>query len=230
MSPARNNTIYYPLAALLALALYWLYPSADPHAPGTDNLNWRQPVQLDSAYPQLISPRRWPFDFTTFEGRFASRVGTDEAGRLELDPMLADTLEQTLLHLPENTSEEVLQRIVVLLRKSFPGSKGEQLAELFHNYAAYRREESRFQTPAAGGAKEALAALRNSIELQHKYLGSEAAERLYGERNALTTYLLSRREIREDSSLSPARKQERLDTLEREYQQRGLESEGPTHE
>lgn len=223
------------IVALSLTTLAWLYPEsviqAGGHWQSGDGMKqpWQQPGGLAESFPRPISSRQWSIDFDAIEQRFTD-VDIDESGELELDARVAESLKQTVLHLPDAMSNELLERIGLLFRKSFPGPKGEELASLFRNYWHYEQaleRQARERTAAVakekpkGGADINMG--RSDIAaLQKEYLGDTTAAKLYGKQNSISAYLSARRRIQNDSSLSDSAKQDGLAALEREYREKNL--------
>lgn len=220
--------------AIIALALTtlaWLYPGpvieASSHWQSGDGMKqtWQQPTALGENFPRPISSRQWPIDFEAIEQRFTD-VDIDDSGKLQLDARVAKSLKQTVLHLPDSMSDERLERVGLLFRKSFPGPKGEQLASLFRNYWHYEQALER-TAAAAKEAPEGNAGVNvdksDVTALQKQYLGDTNAAKLYGKQNTIAAYLSARRRIQKDASLSDSVKQDRLAALEREYHEQNLQ-------
>lgn len=234
LAQSKAKVFLIPLVASLATALWYLYPTEDVRQRAMsgfgdrsvpDDGEWLQPASVTTAYPQPISSTQWPIDFEIIESQF-SRFSVNEAGELPLNATMATALQQAFLQLPA-APEELLDRVAVLLRKSFPGQKGAQLSALFRNYARY--EQARSMSTAAdsqehsrGSADAAIAALNTSVELQYKFLGKQTALKLFGKQNAMTAYLLARRQVRADAALSQSDKQERLHALRQAYRDGGF--------
>lgn len=216
--------------AIMALALTtmaWLYPESVIQASGQlqsgDGMKqiWHQPAALSEKFSQPMSSRQWPIDFEAIEQRF-SDIDTDRSGQLELDARVAESLKQTVLHLPASISDELLERISLLFRKSFPGPKGEQLASLFRNYWDYEQALERAARKRREGSARVSMDSSEIAALQKKYLGDTTAAELYGKQNTISAYLSARRQIQNDAGLSDSVKQDRLAALEREYREQNL--------
>ncbi len=205
----RNVGRLLATAVLLAAVarLGWLYAAIEQpdHRPFSDDA-WLQPDTKPAHHVDPISAQRWPFDFAVIETDVA-RFLAHAANTPRPDETLARLFEQIVLDLPDDLDENSVERIGLLLQKSFPGAQGETLAALFPPLFRYRQalaaETDALQTTTAVDTLQfAQASLRAAQRLQVEHLGPTLATQLYANQNALTDYLLQRRQIREDATLS----------------------------
>lgn len=213
------------------VALWSLYPRGDIRqrnleAFASGGADWLQPRSVSDAYPLPISPQQWSFDFEGILTQLQT-LTVDESGDLHLDSRAATVLEQASLQLGAQAPEASLERASLLIRKSFPEESGDQLAHLFERYVQF--EGAKAQLAAAvseqhgrGSTRAAAVLLEGSIDLQRDHFGEDAADALYGRQNALADYLLRRRQIREDASLSESDKRTQLAELASRYRDNSM--------
>lgn len=215
------------IALLIATAGWQLFDYPQPVLSQGD---WHQPAAASRYHPEPMAPlhpkellsteattNRWTFNFAPLE----EQIATSLAGRrsLKLDDNLLRQFQSAFQALPTPLTSASLQRMELLLRKSFPEPAGGQLAQLigplYRYHLALETESLRLAERYPTGSFAASAALFEVSEnLQQRHFSPDQIQQLFGRANALSRYLLERRRVREDPDLSLEQKRVALRGLQ----------------
>jgi len=181
---------------------------------------WLQPdisADQDNVEQVLISSKRWQFDFSLVEEKFLL-IKIDQHGDLKVDEQLADILDLVCTLLPKTLDSENVQRVAILLEKMYPGGAGQQLAQVFYNFYHYRQALSETNVELLYFDDPSEAIFRREQQLQNQFLGEGLAKKLFAKKGRIKNYLLQRKLINQNDSLTLSEKQQQLSDLKNEFQ------------
>ncbi len=226
--PLSANQLSISALVLLVVTVWILCTQPRPSAGISGSDEWHQPEQLNLVYPVPISPQAWPFDFEPV-AKLLAKLQLDASGELLVNANTADTLQQITLAMTLALNDDELQRYVFLAAQELPGKAGQQLAELLLSYYHFKRAEQAAQLtlPNTADAAALLAKEQRITELKQRYLGRDTAYRLFGRRDALTLYLLARREVNENPGLTSTQRRQALKRLQAQFEQQQLKHNKP---
>jgi hypothetical protein len=154
------------------------------------------------------------------EGEAAlAQIAVDSQGIVQLDLATESALSKAYSDVPDDLTGRGAQRVWFIIRKTFPGPKGEQLVALLERYARYRSALP-LESVADGDSTAALERFESVKRLQAQYFGAEA-QQLFGEQNALTQYMLGLRRLEVEADLDRQARESRLRILQDELE-RGM--------
>lgn len=185
--------------------------------------DWQQPVAANTLFPDAISAQQWHFDYEAIENILAN-VQLSNTGELLINPGLVSILTKVIDSLPQDISEQALQRIGLLISKSFSHlphtakKLTDVLIKFYHlqyaenkDHSAENKDHSAEKNTQSTRGK--LKALLAEEALQNHYLGKDVASQLFGKQQDITRYLLERKIIKENSALSRQQKNQQLGAL-----------------
>lgn len=174
-----------------------------------ESLTWEQPIQLSTE--PLISPENYDIKFDSIE-KSLSKVQFNPDGSMVFNTNTAHALEAAFSHIADGISDQDLARIKMLISRIHPQYHTAQLADLTVNYRNYILAKFEFDKKLSRkkSLEEAERALEYDIKLKQKYLGQDVADALFGNKHAMTRYLIERRKVLADDSLSQNQKQAKL--------------------
>jgi len=136
-----------------------------------------------------------------------------EQGHLVISPEVRDLFEHFRTSLSKEGLDIIKGRLAQHLTQSLPPNAALQAWTLLEQYLALRIELA--ELPPHDGTVEGMRRLIDERQaLAQARLGMEAAEAFYGIEHRYEVYLLSRRAVQEDPSLSESDRQQRLALLE----------------
>jgi hypothetical protein len=185
--------------------------------------DWQQPVAANTLFPNIISAQQWHFDYESIEN-ILTNVELSNTGELLINPGLVNILTKVTNSLPPDMSEHALQRIGLLISKSFshlPHTEKKltdvlinfyhlQYAENTDHSVENKDHSAENNTQSTRGKLKALLA---EEARQNYYLGKNVASQLFGKQQGITRYLLERKVIKENSALSTQQKKRQLNAL-----------------
>lgn len=222
--PISKNALNIALATLLLVTLWLLYATPRPFTGAHPEGAWRQPPLIDTSQLVPIAPQTWHFDFEPV-AHLIGDIALHANGELVLNANTAKALQQAIATLSPELSKAELQRLAFLTKKEREGKAGEQLADLLLRFYQFRDAEAstaRLKTDAKDAAT-LLARHQHSMALKQEIFGNTLALHLFGRRDALTQYLLSRRQINENPKLDAPQKQQALHDLQVQFEQQQRE-------
>lgn len=178
--------------------------------------SWQQPPSLSKRFPELISTRHWQFEFTPVEQGLRS-IKRDNAGKLILNASTTKVLKSIVSTMPKNMEKEALERVALLINKSFPNTFNQSLAALFVNFYKYQQASHFALTKSS--TKRPEQQFREDMTRQKNYLTEEIAEQLFGRQNTVNNYLYARKLINESDHLTLEQKQQQLSGLQRRFKE-----------
>jgi lipase chaperone LimK len=140
-------------------------------------------------------------------------VRVDEEGNLIVDHRALAALQEGFASLGQLDSSQLVS-VQEIIRSGLPPPAGDQAATIVSNYYQYQLAARTLNDSATGndlGASQAQ--LDRLIALRHSYFGAETAEKLFGDEQAYSRFMLASMRIESDGSLSPAEKAQRQSEL-----------------
>ena len=224
-SKVFNSSIVALSAFVLSLGILWSLHSKSGSAPELIYPQWQQPTTLAERFPLAISNHRWQFDFAPIE-QALHKLNYTKAGELIFNANTAQVLEEAVAGMSNDMGSEALNRVEWLINKGF----SQALATLTTNFYRYHQasfydshiSDSQISTQITGtqpstSHKEPEQHFQDRLQQQEFYFGKSVAERLFGQQNAVTAYLAARKQINENSRLSPSEKQQQLSLLQSRF-------------
>ncbi len=204
------------LVVLLAIigAAVWLQP-----ADGNSN----HPVQKFSKtpVPDVIAQ----LDFANAEAAWYG-LKIDLNGSLQIDALTETALTDTIALMQDQPSEPALElamaRIAVLLEKQFGATASQQIMELLPKLKNYKEIEQRWLKENIGRDPVPYAEL---FQLQDALLGKTLAKKLFSTQRRLAEMMLASQQIRNDASLTQAQKDQALNELQKNLQEKSESGE-----
>jgi len=149
----------------------------------------------------------------------ADMFALDPYGQLALDDKLIAAFEVLRAEFGATEPAGQLQRAQDALRRALPGAAGERAGALFQTYLGYRQDLDRLMAEAMAAQDEAIAPERlfeRMHALRRQHFDADTADALFGMEEAQARYSLEAARIEQDSSLTPAQRQERLEALRKQ--------------
>ena len=178
--------------------------------------NWQQPIATNTLFPSAISAQQWHFDYESTENILAN-VKLSDTRELLFNPGLVSILTKVTDSLPQDMSEQGLQRIGFLISKSFSHlpHEAKKLTDVVINFYYLQHASNKVQ-PVEKNTQSARNQLKKFLEKeirQNYYLGKDVATQLFGKQRTITRYLLERKVIKENPELNTHQKKQQLDAL-----------------
>ncbi len=216
-----NALLLCVLLFIIAPKLYDLHQGSHSTYDKRAHVQWSQPESLDTKYWPPITNQSWRLEFSEIE-RLLWNTYPLSSNELTIDADTLDLLEQINALLPQNLSTQESARLSLLIRRSLPGDRGEQLAVLQHKYNQYQLDHSvSVSSINQGTPEQQLQKLKSSLSSlrprQYRFFGAELATKLFTDKNTTITYLTRRRIISLSEHLSSAQKAQRLAALKADY-------------
>jgi hypothetical protein len=178
--------------------------------------DWQQPVAANTLFPNVISAQQWHFDYESIENILAT-VKFSYTGKLLINPELVSILTKVIDSLPQDMSEQALQRIGFLISKSFSHRPNiaKKLTNVLINFHHLHYAQNKIHTAANStqNTQEKLTAFLGKEARRNQYLGKEVASQLFGKQQDITRYLLERKIIKENTALNTQQKKQQLGAL-----------------
>lgn len=220
LAHTKASTLSVGLSLVLAMLLVvhiMIHSGQANHALPNDRAPWRQPASIAHDFPAAISSKQWHFDFQSIEHTLPN-IKVRQSGELILGHSSVGQLETLVASLPKQLSEQDLSRLEFLVTTAFPDNAGHLKAKLLTNFYRYQK------ALLVGEAQSSRLSERdkewlhhNKLQQQQRYFEPEMAEQLFGQQNAVNQYLLTRRRIHQDTSLSQLEKQAKLKQLQQAF-------------
>lgn len=175
--------------------------------------SWRSPEPLQvNTHFDAISRQQWAFDFSEAE-KILVTIPVDEHNQLVFNDKTAKLIEQLIVAVTAHKNPKTLARVETLIEKTLAQPAGKQLAIAVNRYGQYLDYTAR-QSPKAFTNLEDLANKNNDKKTaQIELFGLVKAQQLFGKKNRLNDYLLSRLKINSDKTLSKKEKERLLNDL-----------------
>jgi len=142
---------------------------------------------------------------------------TNKKGALIIDSSLAEIFNNATKQLPENLDDKNIHRLSFLLSKMFPVMTDQQIGNTFSNYYRYRQVKQQLMTSNQEQTSSEADVFNRDIELKNKFLGKEITNKMFGQKDQLTRYLIARKLVIRNKQLSPQDKQKKLSALKNEF-------------
>lgn len=166
--------------------------------------------------PQAIAE----LDFTNAEASW-SNLRFDSQGNLKIDAQTEPALLDAIALLDEQSSEQQLTRMALLLEKQFGAKASENIMTLLFKVKNYKEIEQRWWEEHGGNNLSANKppAYGELFKLQDELLGESLATKLFAEQRRLAQMMLASQQIQNDSSLTQAEKDRALQELQLRFQE-----------
>ncbi|MGK0248432.1 MAG: hypothetical protein ACI910_001163 [Oleispira sp.] len=178
--------------------------------------DWQQPIAANTLFPSAISAQQWHFDYESTENILAN-VEVSNTGELLINPELLCILTKVIDSLPPDMSDQVLQRIGLLISKSFSHRPhtAKTLTDVLINFYHLSYAENKVHTVEKNtqSTREKLKFFLTKEARKNYYLGKDVASKLFSNQQDITRYLLERKIIKENAALSTQQKKQQLDAL-----------------
>lgn len=151
--------------------------------------------------------------------RVDGELTTDDAGNLKLTRDVRRVFEYFLATVGEVTPEAASALLASYIESQLPPKAASQTWDLFIRYLDMK--EAMSEIPAHDGTEgnmRAVLAQRQSV--REGVLGQKASDAFFGMDNQYNDYMMSRQTLRENTDLSAAERQQRLDQLRKNAPQR----------
>lgn len=137
------------------------------------------------------------------------------AGGLVIDRDTRSAIEAVLNSMPENPSDQDLQRLERTLRQGLPREDAEKALKLFNDYRAYTRDITTQMQPQGipRNQQEADAFFDQMESIRRRHFDDATASALFGPYDAYARATMTASFIVQDASLSLEQKKERLDAI-----------------
>jgi len=193
---------------------------AEPFIIEDGTLIWAQPQEVTERYPEPIVQNDWHFDYGPVEQTLLT-AKVDRVGELLLNADTTHMLERAVANLPLGMDDDELQRVAFLAAKGMPGPAGQKLASVLTDFYYYQQAVSVFEASSepSNDLADAMASHQQTIGLKEHYLGKSVVNALFGQQHALASYVLTRRQINENSNLTTPQKKRQLLALRSQFQQ-----------
>lgn len=165
------------------------------------------PSEMDShkyfEFPRLESNIK----FGGVESSLSQLVPTSSS-KVLLDATTESSLSKAVARLPADMTQGSLERVRLLIHKSYIGEYGGQLSALFLQFRRYKHAEEHFNLSLDGisSVQKERAILQRRKALQIEYLGEDTAMDLYGTQNELASILIDLRILDTNTNLSAKEK------------------------
>jgi hypothetical protein len=185
--------------------------------------NANYPVQKFSKTPVLDVVGE--LDFTSAEAAW-SGLNIDPQGNLKIDSVTETALGGAIAVMHDQPSERAsaltMARMALLLEKQFGPTASQQIMALLPIVKNYKEIEQRFWAENGNKNPPPHAQL---FQLQDELLGKTLAEKLFSQQRRLAKVMLASHQIRSDTSLTQAEKEQALMELQKTLQEEGASSE-----
>ncbi|MBL0728033.1 lipase secretion chaperone [Piscinibacter sp. HJYY11] len=137
------------------------------------------------------------------------------AGGLVIDRDTRSAIEAVLNSMPENPSDQDLQRLERTLRQGLPREDAEKALKLFTDYRAYTRDIATQMQPQGipRTLQEANAFFDQMESIRRRHFDESTASALFGPYDAYARATMTASFIVQDASLTPEQKKEQLDAI-----------------
>ncbi|GAA6133749.1 hypothetical protein NBRC116188_05380 [Oceaniserpentilla sp. 4NH20-0058] len=180
------------------------------------SLTWKQPT-ISTRQP-WISPENYDVQFERIE-RSLGEVQFTSKNQIVLNTETAGALERAIGYMSKQSNKDQLERIEFLLDKIFPSRHHNNLPEIALNYRDYLiAQEVLDKGTILKTLDDSEQALKAQIALKEQYLGKEITELLFKDKHAMAFYIINRRKIITDSTLTPEQKENKLSELQNTIQ------------
>ena len=171
------------------------------------------PVQKFSSTP--LPDAVATLDFTSAETSW-SDLHFDSEGNLTINALTEAALMDAVALLQDQTSA----RIALLLEKQFGANASQQIMALLPQLKRYQEIEQAWWEENGGNNLSANEPPPHAqlFQLQDELLGEELARQLFSEQRRLMTMMQASHRIRNDTSLTPAEKEQALMELQSNFQ------------
>jgi lipase chaperone LimK len=140
-------------------------------------------------------------------------VRVDEDGNVIVDHRALAALQEGFASLGQLDASQ-LASVQEIIRSGLPPPAGDQAATIVGNYYQYQLAARTMNDSATGSDLDASQTqLDRLVALRHSYFGAETAEKLFGDEQAYSRFMLASMRIESDASLSPPEKQQRQSEL-----------------
>ncbi len=205
---------------LLAAALaFWLWPSDEPAvlAPGGAAVASASGTRVMPA-PGRPGAAPWAVTVTdamglTLDAARLFQLGY--AGGLVIDRDTRSAIEAVLNSMPEEPSEQDLQRLERTLREGLPKEDAEKALKLFNDYRAYTGEVRNEMMPKGipANQQEASAFFDQMDAVRRRHFDEATALALFGPYDGYARIAMEASFVEQDATLTPQQKKERVDAL-----------------
>lgn len=137
------------------------------------------------------------------------------AGGLVIDRDTRSAIEAVLNSMPENPTDQDLQRLERTLRQGLPREDAEKAIKLFTDYRAYTRDVTTQMQPQGipRNLQEANAFFDQMESIRRRHFDEPTASALFGPYDAYARATMTASFIVQDESLTLEQKKERLDAI-----------------
>ncbi|WP_299491086.1 lipase secretion chaperone [uncultured Shewanella sp.] len=182
----------------------------EPHNLKSVNV-WRQPDEAFRFFPVQIGEQDYRFHFTDFAS-ILTRVSLDSNQLLVINDQTKNQLKRLTENLPPDLRVIDRARLDFLIQKSITGKAGVQLTQLFHAYVRYSEllhvHLQQVKSAQSRGEYEVLqTSMKRIKQLQATVFGKETASVFFKRDNISMHYLIQRRILTLDNSMSAVDKQ-----------------------
>lgn len=194
--------------------------SLKPVEGGAANV-WRQPDEVFRFFPVQIGEQNYHFNFAEFAS-ILSRVSLDSNQLLAIDAQTKNQLKKLTQTLPPDLRTMDRSRLDFLIQKSIPKQAGVQLIQLFHAYTRYSKLlNAHLQQVQSAQSLDNHEFLQDSMarvkQLQETVFGKDTATVFFKRDNIRMHYLIQRRILTLDNSISEVDKRSMGEQLQQAY-------------
>jgi len=209
------------LLIVIAPKLYHLHQGSHSGYDDRTHVQWSQPQSLDIKYWPPITNQSWRIEFAGIE-RLLWNAYPFRSSKLNIDADTLDLLEQINTLLPQNLNTKENERISLLIRRSLPGDRGDQLAVLQNKYNQYQLDRLINANDINQGTPEQQiqrleANISELLSRQYEFFGVELATKLFSDKNTTAIYLTQRRIVLLSENLTSSQKTQQLAALKADY-------------
>ncbi len=160
-----------------------------------------------------------PYDVVLIDD-ILQQIRLDQNGKVLVDRAARKALDEAYLKLGADVGSFEISQLQDLIRVGWPGTAGEQMAEIFAQYYDYRLAEEDFLAETQEvTAEDAEKNYEQLVQMRRSYLGHEVAEKLYVEEEIQSRHMFASMSILRDSSLSEEQKRQGQAQLQQELNQ-----------
>ncbi len=193
-----SGVIIIAYAVMIAFFVYshnWVFKTTN------ETLTWKQ--RDFNIKTDLISPSNFELNFHSIE-KSLRNIRFDNQGNLVLNSITALAVHSIVDNIHEKASQQMLNRVVFLVSKSFPQYNSTELTELILNYRLYNFANKRIKSTQAHSSniKEAELRLIENIKLKKMFMGEERVILLFSKIHEMAFYILNRRKLLTNQDLS----------------------------
>lgn len=137
------------------------------------------------------------------------------AGGLVIDRDTRAVIEAVLNSMPEQPTEQDLQRLERTLREGLPREDAERAIQLFSSYRAYTADVRQQMEPLGvpGNLQEMNAFFDKMESIKRRHFDDATAQALFGAADMHARVSMEAMFVEQDASLTPEQKKQRLDEL-----------------